>query len=231
MWLTEKIFGSDKKLSRPDINKSNRVSCNFSENYLNFLDPEQTSLTPYFEVVKKLELTEEKEFCKDSKGNLAKPFYQRGWDFFGKARSRVGGVYCIGTISHYSERGQGASNLFIQNSLLDIVVDWCCSFFEEENRSKIVHAASTLRKNNVEWLVVQRVDSLGVTEIYYFSPLALNDLLVLSFRCEAYAGYDFDSPETNLKETCFQVVDEFINNFHIEYSEESKKAMAEAKGK
>jgi hypothetical protein len=62
----------------------------------------------------------------------------------------------------------------------------------------------------------------------YACPISQRHIIINRFTLSAYDSTDYYSPETNLEQTCNDVVNEYMDEFFIELSERSQKEKAQA---
>lgn len=240
MAFLERFLGSDQALSQPDFLNAPTVDIRFSDIQLRFQDPEHTALYPIHDWPVSMDIFDESNYEKIENDRLMKKFHDKGWNLMGRLNRKRGGVLVSGAIEKYTG-GVATHSYFDKQCFETYVLDYIHGSWGRQNKADkpgslgegpYVYPVTGaefpyVKHNDVIWCHVEVYIPGKVPVGIYFTPITDNHILIYRIRFGVYNGLDFFSPETNIKEACYQVVGNFMNNFHITLSDETKKQQAQ----
>ena len=240
MAFLDKFLGSDQALSQPDFDKAPTVDIRFSDIQLRFQDPAHTALYPIHDWPESMDIFDNRNYEKIENGRLMKNFHSKGWDLKGRFNRERGGVIVDGSIEKYT--GDTGIHSYLDKKCFETyVMNYIQRNWGRQNKGAkpgslgegpYVYPVTGkelqyVKHNEVIWCHVEVYIPGKVPVGIYFTPITSEHLIVFRIRFDMYQGLDFFSPETNIKEACYQVVDNFMSNFHIAISDETKKQQAQ----
>jgi hypothetical protein len=166
-------------------------------------------------------------------GCYARHFYVRGWDFLGKKNRAKGGCSIDSTILYFPNKYPEAVSYFTRNIFEQEVLEYCHDAWGISNPGSRVGSlgpegdyvypvdASSLSYttiNSIQWCRFTAQWKADPPTILYACPISKHHIIINEFPLLAYDGLDFYSPETNLEQTCYDVVNDYMSEFFIELS-------------
>jgi hypothetical protein len=248
MGLLSKLFGTagnDLQLTRPDFTRFGHIELDFSGTKLRFKDVEHTAMFPINDWPEDIDIynTDKDVFEKQKDGYYAERFYVRGWDFFGKNNEARGGVKIGSFIFYYPQAYSIDINCFTHKDFEHEILRHCDRIWGWQNPGSSLgnlgseinfvypikpSDLSYLPVNSIHWCRFTAQEKGGAPDIMYACPISQRHILLNRFTLSAYDSTDYYSPETNLEQTCNDVVNEYMDEFFIELSERSLQEKAQA---
>jgi hypothetical protein len=243
MGLLDRFFGDDKKLTRPDFNRFKPIELDFSGTKLRFKDAAHTAMYPINDWPEDMDIYSPDHLNLQEDGCYARRFYVRGWDFLGKKNRAKGGCSVSSIILYFPDKYSESASYFTRNIFEREVLEYCHDSWGGMNpgsslgslgpEGELVYPVgasdlSYMTINGVQWcrFTVQR--KANAPTIVYACPISKHHIIINEFRLSAYGSLDFYSPETNLEQTCYDVVNDYMSEFFIELSPRAKAEKAEA---
>lgn len=245
MGLLDRFFGNDLKLTRPDFNRFEHIELDFSGTKLRFKDAAHSAMYPIDVWPEDIDIYNPDSLNSESDGSYGKRFYVRGWDFLGEKNKARGGCSIDSLLFYFPEKYPEPISCFSKNILEQEVLEYCHDVWGWKNPGSSLGSLgsegntvypvnpselSFVEINKTTWCRFTSQWKGNPPEILYACPLSKNHILINSFTTSAYGGVDFYSPETNLEQTCYDVINDYMSEFYIELSERSKQERAQAKG-
>lgn len=241
VWLLDKLLGSDKDLKGPDLDKAPWLELDFSGIKLRYRDPMHTAMFPINVFARDKNIYDVSQYERQKEGDLAKRFYVKGWEFYG--RHARGGVDVSGRIFYFDDKVDAVYSCFEKSDFERDIFEFCHIVWGRQNKSERLGDLGTKLFiypvdsegldykdiNQVRWCRFKVQSDGDPPEIHYACPLTSHHMLMLDFTLQGYDGTDFYSPETNLEEATLRFVEDFMANFYIELSGEAKAQQAAAK--
>ncbi len=241
VWILDKVLGSDLDLKGPNLDNAPWLELDFSGTTLRYRDPMHTAMFPVNVFAKDMNIFDVNHYEEQESGHQAMRFYIKGWAFTG--RGRRGGVDLSARVIYFSNKLGHDHSCFEKDSFEDEVFEFCHRGWGWQNESRevgdlgkklfIYPVESTdlnyLKINGINWCHFSPQAKGKPPEVHYAYPLTAHHILVLKFTLLGYGATDFYSLETNLEQATLAFVDEFMANFYIELSPESKAQRAAAK--
>ncbi|TVZ38946.1 hypothetical protein P886_3332 [Alteromonadaceae bacterium 2753L.S.0a.02] len=232
MGLLDIFLGSDLNLKRPNFRYAPTVELSLGKCSLKFKNPDHSAMYPINVFPESFDLYDLGNYDPNGTGDYYKVFYERGWQLFGKSKKSRGGVGVVGNIFYFTEEFQKRINFKEIECFHDLLLFLCNDFWKSRTRNpeEITSEYSAFRYpikhddftvthiNQTAWTSFTAGASGKPPNIGYATPLTKNHILYFEFKLEAFQSLDFYSPETNLKECSFSIVDEFISNVEISQS-------------
>lgn len=236
MAFLERFLGSDQALSQPDFLSAPTVDISFSGTNLRFKDPVHTALFPIYDWPVSMDIFDKGIYKEAENGREVKRFYDKGWNLMGRMKRKCGGVLISGALERYVG-GDGTHSYFDRQCFETYVFAYIHAVWGRQNKADEAGSLGNgpfvypvtgseltyVEFNGVVWCRVGVYISGKVPVGTYFTPITSEHIISFRTRFDMYKGLDFFSPETNIKEACYQVVDDFMSNFYIELSGVSKK--------
>ncbi|TVZ38945.1 hypothetical protein P886_3331 [Alteromonadaceae bacterium 2753L.S.0a.02] len=224
------IFGSDSKLKRPNFRYAPTVSLDFGECLLKFKNPDHTAMYPINVFPESFNIYDEKHYERQATGDYANKFYERGWRLFGKGNKSRGGIGVTGRIFYFPDEYKEGIDFYDKSCFTNILLFICHESWGFQNKGASLGSLgegsykypikqadfSVTTINDNTWFRFSAGIDGRPPEIGFATHLSPKHMLYFEFTLEAYRGLDFYSPETNMKEAAFGVVDEFMS--HVEIS-------------
>jgi len=139
-------------------------------------------------------------------GNYVQLVYKRGWDFWGKDADSKGGVICDMRVSYFPEKLIRNFNQFrIDDQVRSLLIHWFVVWGDEAGATKLGEKGKN--KN-------------------FVYPTQKKDIEILDKQGIAWlkskGTYKGEAPtETNIKETTYSVINDFMERIKIKYSDKS----------
>lgn len=234
--LFAKLGRSNTRLTRPDFSKSRKELFNFSDTAVEIADPKQTALISLHTSKNKIDIYSMGDDYLQKIGNYVQLVYKRGWDFWGKDADSKGGVICDMRVSYFPEKLIRNFNQFrIDDQVRSLLIHWFVVWGDEAGATKLGEKGKNknfvyptqkkdieiLDKQGIAWLKSKGTYKGEAPLVKYSIPLSAKHNLIISFEVHAYDGLDFHSTETNIKETTYSVINDFMERIKIKYSDKS----------
>jgi hypothetical protein len=244
--LLSKLFGTagnDLQLTRPDFTRFGHIELDFSGTKLRFKDAAHTAMYPINDWPEDMDIYSPNDLELQEKGHYAQRFYVRGWDFLGKKNRAKGGCSIDSTILYFPDKYPEAVSCFTRNIFEQEILEYCHRAWGGMNPGSSLGSlgpegdyvypvdASSLSYttiNGMQWCRFTAQRKADPPAILYACPISKHHIIINEFTLEAYGSLDFFSPETNLEQTCYDVVDDYMSEFYIELSPRAKAEKAEA---
>ena len=248
MGLLSRLFGEksdDRQLTRPDFGRFGHLEIDFSGTKLRFKDAAHTAMFPINDWPEDMDIYNTGVFEKQRDDSYAKRFYVRGWDFYGKkkAKARGGGVTASSFVFYFPLNNFKGIGLFEREVFEQEIFKYCHKIWGRQNPGSSLgslgpegefvypvdaNGLSYQLINGVQWCRFTSQWRADPPEILFGCPISKHHMIINSFELSAYDGVDFYSPETNLEQTCNDVVNDYMAEFYIELSERARQEKAQA---
>ncbi len=246
MGVLSKLFGTagnDLQLTRPDFSRFGHIELDFSGTKLRFKDVEHTAMFPINDWPEDLDIYNMDTLEAAKEGYYGRRFYVRGWDFFGENNEVRGGVKIGSFIFYFPQVYSENIECFTRKDFEHEILSYCNDVWGWQNPGS--HLGSLGREinyiypitpsdlsyqsiNGIHWCRFTAQEKGGAPNIVYACPISQRHIIINRFTLSAYDSTDYYSPETNLEQTCNDVVNEYMDEFFIELSERSQKERARA---
>jgi len=238
MGILSFFTGDNLNPKRIDFNKFGHIELDFSGNKLRFIDAMHTANFPVDVWPSDIDIYDENQLEKQKRGHYAIRYYSRGWNLKGKGRYPIGGVTLSSILINIPDDILGNKNLFNEKVLNKYIFEqidtrWVQLEPETSNNTNLIYPreSSQLKKvviNNNQWTVAKiQHNSDGPFHLCYI-PISKNHYIYNEFCFSAYHGNQFYSPENNIEKNCYDIMNEFMDQYFIELSPRSLKEKAEA---
>jgi hypothetical protein len=216
----------------PDFAAAPSVAIDLSGARLQFKDPRQTAHFPIKDHPYDLNIFHTSMY-REINNYFNKRFYEKGWDLYSWGmQADIAGIVAGGIIFDCSKTQSPTFNAFRFKDLGGFALRLCHDNFAERNNSTTFGNVGTgyyqypsqLRQlkiiktqNNFCLNYTSGHKGDGPTSRFMF-PLTKNHIIMLSFRIDSYKGCDYYDPTYGLEPTCEGIIEEFLENFHLELS-------------
>ncbi len=235
MGLLSRFFGDDHKLSRPDFNRYRHIELDFSGNKIRFIDAKHTAMYPLNTWPENIDIYNTDKLNGSDAGDYAKLFYVRGWALRGRNQSSVGSCNLESLIFYFPNSHSKNINCFNKKDFELELIRYCHDMWGWNNRGSKMGSLgsgdhtypvksselSYKKINEITWCYFTSQYKGDSPEIVYATPISKNHILINSFSLQAHECYHFYSPETNLEQTSYDVMHDFMDQYHIELSPRS----------
>lgn len=234
------LFGSDKNIKIPNLEKAETVRVDFSGTHLQYNQPPSRSYSPSIFSQKKYDLFNTDMYEKQRDGSWARMFARCSWNLYGKRKS--GGITAHQRILYFENRINSSFSCFNAKDFGEEILIFCHDVWGGLNNSKFVGdggdgyiryplcardlTSSTF--NSVCWAKFYSIGRGDPPRTFFAVPISHYHILLIDFECSAYGDVDYYSPATNLKEACERFIDEYMQHVFLELSDAAKKERAEA---
>jgi hypothetical protein len=237
MNILTKLFGSDHQLTRPNFDKAPWLELNYSGLKIKFKDAPHNSIAPYSETIEKINLYNLNESGDEKASVYSIKMYQRSWEFKGRTRYPLGGVTVYGSIAYYPALRLQNKTYFdkgtFETEVLDIIKDsWGWQKKGQNsnpNTKDYIYSPPTKTDQLNHFYFNGNVWCRSKTDITdtppqfeFLLPITSQHILCFSFRLSTYRGIPFDNIQSNIQETCLNVVEDFMKNVFVELSPTDK---------
>ena len=246
MRLLSRLFGekgNDLRLTRPEFDRFGHLELDFSGTKLRFKDAEHTAMFPINDWPEDMNIYNTDVFEKQKDGYYAKRFYVRGWSFYGERKDKArGGVTVSSFVFYFPETYSDNTDCFQLGDFEHEILRYCNRAWGWQNPgsslgnlgSEIYYVypiessdLSYQRINGIHWCRFTAQEKGRAPEISYACPISRRHIIINSFQLSAYDGVDYYSPETNLEQTCTDIVNEYMAEFTIKLSERAQQERAQ----
>lgn len=240
MGILHWLFGSDKNIKIPCVEKAEKVYVDFSGTRLQYSQPQNYSYSPSIFSPKEFNLSDVDLYTMEDDGSYAKVYARCSWNLYG--RHCCGGITAYQRILYLKNREGERFSCFNYRDSESEILKFCHAIWGRENQANVLGDGGTglilypLRSNDIavktingiKWSTFSKAARGKPPEIYFAAPLSRHHLLLIDFVCSAYDDVDYYSPVTNLKEACERFIDEYMQHVFLELSDAAKKERAEA---
>lgn len=245
MGMLDKLFGSDLDLKHPDFERSPAVEIDFSGTKISFKDPKHTAMFPINDVPRDMDIYDQGNFEEQDDGSFADRFYVKGWNLFGRHNKAHGAVRLNGLIKYYPAL-ISSDNCFDKKSFQREIIQFAHRSWGWQNEGATLGSLGSgerkypvsadelkfLNFTNVVWCHFSSKVKEKPPTIVYATPVSSAHIIFLEFIIDTYKGLRFyDAKKSNIKQASYQVIEDFMNNFHIELSDTPKKEQEAASEK
>lgn len=234
------LFGSDKNIKIPNVEKSDTIKVDFSGTYLQYNQPNNSSYSPSIFAPKEFDLFNTSLYESQSDGSWARMFARCSWNFYGKRK--CGGVTAHKRILYFENRVAHSFSCFNGKDIRNELLIFCHDVWGGQNNAKFVgdggegyvrypirvQDISSAMFNSVCWAKFSTCVRGDPPRTFFAAPLSHYHMLLIDFECSAYEQVDYYSPVTNLKESCETFIDQYMQHVFLELSEAAKREKAEA---
>ena len=235
MGLLSRFLGDDQKLSRPNFNRYRHIELNFSGNKLRFIDAKHTAMYPLNTWPENIDIYNADKLNGSEAGDYAKLFYVRGWALRGRNQSSVGSCNLESLIFYFPNSYSKDINCFNKKDIEFELIKYAHNTWSRNNDGANLGSLgsgdhiypidstgfSYKKINKITWCCFTSQYKGDSPEIVYATPISKNHILINRFSLEAHGSYKFYSPETNLEQTSYDVMHDFMDQYHIELSPRS----------
>jgi hypothetical protein len=241
--LRDSLFGNDQRLTRPDFNRFAHIELDFSGIKVRFKDAAHTAMFPINDWPTDMDIYDLKSLNDHKTGSYGKRYYVRGWDFYGKKNQARGGCKLYSLLYYFPAKHPEHISYFSRDVFERELIEFCHRRWGVQNPGSSlgdlgpepryvypVNAAglSYERINGTNWCRFTAQWKADPPKLFYACPISSRHLIINYFTLSAYDGLDFYSPETNLEQTAYDVVNDFMSEYFIELSPRSQAERAEA---
>ncbi len=237
MGLLDRFFGDDLHLTRPDFSRFEHIELDFSGTKIRFIDAAHTASFPIHSWPSDLNIFSREVLEQFEDGTYGEEFYVRGWDFIGKKGKNRGGCSLQSFIYYFPDKHPENASYFSRSILEQELIEHCHILYGVENPESRLGFAGTQvnyrypvdasgfhyqELNGTNWcrFVAQYKGDPPIVQ--YAIPITRHHILLNVFKFYAYDGLDFYSPETNLEQTCNDVVHNIMSSYYVELSSRSQ---------
>ena len=242
MGILNFFLGDNLNLRRPDFTKYNHLELNFSDNMIRFVNSKHTAMIPVNTFPSDLNIYDESIYPSGADGVLSKHFYTVGWEFKGRGES-PGGITLKTYLIYYTDSYLGGTNCFELNTLHNELLKYCHAIWGDLDESPAIGqkgsgsyiypmSSKDFQREEINgstWSKFSGYFKSNPPVISYATTLSKNHIIINAFRFDEYESeFSFYGPETNLEETCYSVMNDFMSKYFIELSPRSLKEKSEA---
>ena len=239
-WLSNYFhFYSDDNLTQPDFQEALSHTFNLSGTYLTIKHATHNAAYIVPRPQNHINILDVNSFEFKSEKYCSLNIYKRGWYLQGKKKRVVGSIMLSSYFGYFSDIKVNLSNL---NTFEKLIIEYCHDLLGELtdapelgkiaeggyiypiDNSKICYQTI----NSINWANFTVSEKGKAPRFIYIAPISQHHWILIEFLTEG-GGYDFYSSASNLKQTCYDVVSNFMSHVHLKLSEESKAQQAQAK--
>lgn len=233
------FIGSDTHLTRPCFANAPRINLNYSGFVLTLADAPHSASTPLVTTIESLDLHDPSRFGPDHNGDYTVLFYSRSWELWGRGSQSAGEVSVTGRILNFPEF-QGKRSCFQKEDYEAELLRFCQDVWGWQNEGANLEKRSAGQQiylyprkpedleyreiSEKTWCMFTSQQKGQPPRVDFAIPITPEHILVFDFTLLAFGGRDFYSPETNLKETSFQIVEDFMSHVRVTLSPEAEAA-------
>ena len=236
MGILDRFFGNDQQLTRPDFNRFKHIELDFSGTKIKFKDAAHTAMFPINDWPHDMDIYKPTSYEPSDNRRYAKRFYLRGWEFTGKSRRAHGGCRLSSQVYYHPDQTKDNAGYFKKEILEQQIYRYCHNMWGDQNKGSSLgnlgeayytypiksSDVSYQNINGTNWCRFSAERKGKPPEILYATPISKHHIIVNAFTLSAFGGTDFYSPETNLEQTCYDVVNDFMSEYFIELSPRAK---------
>lgn len=236
MRLLDHVFAPKSHLTRPNFDESKIVRLTYSGLVLEMADAPHTAFTPLVDTIESLDLYRQDRFGPDHNGDYTVKFYSRSWELRRRKEGGIGATRVTGRLLYFPDFPKKDFSCFRKKDFEAEILTFCHDVWGWQNKGAALGSLGdgqqiypttaqelSYRKiGKATWCTFTSQRRGEPPRVEFAVPVTAEHILVFDFTLSAFDGVDFYGPETNLKESCFQIVKDFMSNVKIELPTRSK---------